>query len=254
MRARPAGCQTTEPCAIAARAVFPAQLDAVLFDAGGTLLHLDYAWMARIARARGVEVAEAALRRAEVAARHAIDAHARATGGVGGTDATRREGYFGNLLRAAGVAPGPACEILADLEMANLEASLWRVPLERAAETLAGLRARGLRTAVVSNADGRVEALLNAAGLGVHLELVVDSHYEGIEKPDPAIFERALARMGVRAERAAYVGDIYAIDVVGARAAGMAPILIDSAGGYPDADCPRIERLAELLDHLPRRA
>jgi len=234
--------------------VFPAQLDAVLFDAGGTLMHLDYACMAKIARARGVELAEAALRRAEVAARHAIDAHARATGGVGGTDATRREGYFGNLLRAAGVSPRWLGEILEDLEAANAVSNLWRVPLERAAETLEGLRARGLRTAVVSNADGRVEALLNAAGLGVHLELVVDSHYEGVEKPNPAIFRRALARMGVRAERAVYVGDIYAIDVVGARAAGLAPILIDSAGGYLDADCPRIERLAELLDHLPRRA
>jgi putative hydrolase of the HAD superfamily len=234
--------------------VFPAPLDAVLFDAGGTLMHLDYAWMARIARARGVELAEAALRRAEVASRHAIDAHARATGGVAGTDATRREGYFSNLLRAAGVSRAQLGEILADLEAANATANLWRVPLEQAAETLHGLRARGLRTAVVSNADGRVEALLNAAGLGVHLELVVDSHYEGVEKPDPVIFQRALARMGVRAERAAYVGDIYAIDVVGARAAGMTPILIDSAGAYPDADCPRIAGLAELLDHLPRRA
>jgi hypothetical protein len=41
--------------------------------------------------------------------------------------------------------------------------------------------------------------------------------------------------------------------VVGARAAGIAPILIDPAGAYRDADCPRIERLSELLDHLPPR-
>jgi len=144
--------------------------------------------------------------------------------------------------------------ILAALEAENLASNLWRVPLEQAAETLQGLRARGLRTAVVSNADGRAEALLDAAGLGAHLELVVDSHYEGIEKPDPEIFHRALSRMGVRAERAVYVGDIYAIDVVGARAAGLAPVLIDAVGAYPDVDCPRIERLAELLDRIPRRA
>lgn len=234
--------------------MFPDPLDAVLFDAGGTLVHLDYAWMARVARARGVELAEAALRRAEAASRLAIDAHSRATGSVTGTDANRREGYFANLLRAAGVSAERVREIVADLEQVNLEANLWRVPLEQAAETLAGLRARGLRTAVVSNADGRVEALLHETGLGAHLELVVDSHYEGIEKPDPAIFERALARMGVRAERAVYVGDIYAIDVVGARAAGLSPILIDSVGAYPNADCPRISRLGELLDRLPRRA
>jgi len=234
--------------------VLPAQLDAVLFDAGGTLVHLDYACMVKIVRAHGVERSELALRRAESASRRAIDSHARATGGVGGSDATRREGYFGNLLRAAEIEPERVPEILAALEAENLETGLWRVPLEQAAETLQGLRARGLRTAVVSNADGRAEALLHAAGLRAHLELVVDSHYEGIEKPDPEIFRRALSRMGVRAERAVYVGDIYAIDVVGARAAGLSPVLIDAVGAYPDVDCPRIERLAELLDRIPRRA
>ncbi len=234
--------------------MFPDQLAAVIFDAGGTLVHLDYAWMARVARGRGVEIAEAALRQAEAGARHAIDAHARAAGSVEGTDSTRREGYFAHMLRGAGVPPERAREILADLDQVNLEASLWRVPIAQALETLQGLRARGVRTAVVSNADGRVEAVLEAAGLGPHLELVVDSHYEGIEKPNPAIFERALARLGVSAGRAVYVGDIYAIDVVGARAAGLAPILIDSLGAYPDVDCPRITRLGQLLDHLPRRA
>jgi len=234
--------------------VLPAQLDAVLFDAGGTLVRLDFACMAKIVRAHGVEISELALRRAESASRRAIDAHARAAGSLSGTDATRRESYFGNLLRAAEVEPGRVPAILAAFDAENLAAGLWRVPLEQAAETLQGLRARGLRTAVVSNADGRVEALLDAAGLRVHLELVVDSHYEGIEKPDPEIFHRALARMGVRAERAIYVGDIYAIDVVGARAAGLAPVLIDSVGAYPEADCPRIEGLAELLDRFSRSA
>jgi len=216
-------------------------------------MHLDYAFMAKVVRAHGVELSEMALRRAEGASRLAIDAQARARA-LTGTDATRREGYFSNLLRAAAVTPASLPAILAALEAENRAANLWRVPFEQAAETLQGLRERGLRTAVVSNADGRVEALLRTAGLGAHLELVVDSHYEGVEKPDPEIFRRALSRMGVRPERAIYVGDIYAIDVVGARAAGLAPVLIDSAGAYPEVDCPRIERLSDLLDRIPRRA
>jgi putative hydrolase of the HAD superfamily len=234
--------------------VLPTQLEAVLFDAGGTLMRLDFACMARIARAHGADLTEAALERGEMASRRAIDTQARAALGVRGTDATRREGYFGNLLRAAAVASERMPAILAALEAENAVSNLWRVPLERAAETLEGLRARGLRTAVVSNADGRVEAMLRAAGLGDHLELVVDSHYEGIEKPDPEIFRRALSRMGLRAERAAYVGDIYSIDVVGARAAGLAPVLIDPLGAYADADCPRIAGLAGLLDRFPPTA
>jgi putative hydrolase of the HAD superfamily len=215
-------------------------------------MHLDFACMAKIARAHGIELSELALRRAEGASRLAIDAQARAARAVTGTDATRRESYFSNLLRAAAVAPGSLPAVLAALEAENLASNLWRVPFEQAAETLQGLRARGLRTAVVSNADGRVAALLETAGLGSHLELVVDSHYEGVEKPDPEIFRRALTRLGVRPERAIYVGDIYAIDVVGARAAGLAPVLIDSAGAYPEVDCLRIERLSDLLDQIPR--
>jgi len=49
---------------------------------------------------------------------------------------------------------------------------------------------------------------------------------------------------------AVYAGDIYSIDVVGARAAGLRPVLVDEGGLYPDADCPRVRSLAELAVHL----
>ena len=48
--------------------------------------------------------------------------------------------------------------------------------------------------------------------------------------------------------RAAYVGDIYAIDAVGARSAGMAPVILDTTGAYEGLDCPTIARLEQLLD------
>ena len=46
------------------------------------------------------------------------------------------------------------------------------------------------------------------------------------------------------------MGDIYQVDVVGARAAGLRAVLVDEAGLYPDADCPRVRSLAELAAHL----
>ena len=106
--------------------------------------------------------------------------------------------------------------------------------------------------AALSNADGRVEELLRVAGLAEHLDLVVDSHLEGVEKPDPEIFRRALSRLGVSAQRAAYIGDIYSIDAVGARAAGLRPVIIDPSGGYPPLDCPKIADLRELLPAVDR--
>jgi putative hydrolase of the HAD superfamily len=222
-------------------------IDAVLFDAGGTLLRLDYAFMRACARRRDRQLGDAELARGEAAVRREIDARAAQTGGPRDRDADRVAGYFHAVLGRAGLDGASAEAVAAELAEEHARANLWRVAMPGAADALAALRARGFRTGVVSNADGRVAALLHAAGLAPHLEAIVDSQLEGVEKPDPEIFCRALARLGVPAARTVYVGDIFAIDVVGARAAGLAAILIDETGAYADVDCARIAALSELL-------
>jgi putative hydrolase of the HAD superfamily len=224
--------------------------DAVLFDAGGTLIELDFEFIARCAGEHGVELSTGALRRGEVVARQRIDEGARQAGRVPGRDADRRFRYFAVLLESAGVAPGRAAPIVERLESSHAEAALWRVEIEGAGAVLSALRARGVTTGVVSNADGRVEALLRDRDLTRHLALVVDSHIEGVEKPDPEIFRRALSRLSLEARRTLYVGDIYSIDALGARAAGLTPVLLDPLGGYSDADCATIGSLHSLLDAL----
>ena len=222
---------------------------AVLFDLGGVLLRLDYDAIAARAARRGVALQAPALARGEAVARRAIDAHAQRLGRVRGTDATRVPDYFDDLLAAAGVPESVRAELVPELRADHRDANLWRVPMAGAQQTLAALRRAGLRTGVVSNADGRAAALLAAAGLAPALELIVDSHVEGVEKPDPEIFRRALARLDVPAERTVFVGDIWSIDVEGSRAAGLRPILMDATGGYADVACERICGLEEL----PRR-
>jgi putative hydrolase of the HAD superfamily len=227
--------------------LFPLNLEAVLFDAGGTLVRIDYAFVAQAARQFGFAFDENDLLHGEAAARHAIDARAGALHNPEDSDASRVPEYFANLLRGAGVPEVSVDPLLRLMTEQHAESNLWRVPLEGASETLRGLRAMGIRTAVVSNSDGRVRAKLHRLGLTDHLEFVVDSHEEGVEKPDAEIFQRALARMGVDPERAAYIGDIYSIDTVGARAAGMHPVLIDPTGAYRSSDCMTIATLSELL-------
>jgi putative hydrolase of the HAD superfamily len=232
--------------------LFPSDLAVVIFDVGGTLVRLDYGLIARLTAKRSHRVEEAALEGAESAARQAIDARAGGAGGVSGTDAERLESYFRDLLGAAGIAVEPATEIARDLAAMHLEDNLWRVPMTGALETLRGLRARGLRSAALSNSDGRVSEILEALGLAEYLDLVVDSHLEGVEKPDPEIFYRALGRLGLPAERAVYIGDIYSIDAVGARGAGLTPVIIDPSGGYAMLDCLKIAALRELLPEIDR--
>jgi len=220
-------------------------VDAVLFDAGGTLLRIDYEFLR--ACARSPFLSDAALARGEAAVRREIDRREAQTGGPRERDADRVAGYFRAVLERAGLDRAAADAAAPALAAEHARSNLWRVAMPGAAHALAQLRTRGFRVGVVSNADGRVAELLEAAGLAHHLEAIVDSHLEGVEKPDPEIFRRALARLGVPAARTAYVGDIFAIDVLGARAAGLAPILIDETGGYADVECPRIAALAELL-------
>jgi len=59
-----------------------------------------------------------------------------------------------------------------------------------------------------------------------------------VEKPDPRIFQIALERAGLEPAQAAYVGDLYSIDVLGARAAGLRAVLMNPGGCWPVLDCP----------------
>ena len=96
----------------------------------------------------------------------------------------------------------------------------------------------------------RVGALLEGAGLAPFFDAAVDSHDVGVEKPDPRIFGIALGRVAAQPAEAAHVGDMYHIDVVGARAAGVTPVLIDPLDLQPAADCARVRSLTELADRL----
>ena len=87
-------------------------------------------------------------------------------------------------------------------------------------------------------------------GLTSTVDAVFDSCEEGVEKPDPRFFKVALERVGGRADTTVHVGDLFHVDVVGARAAGIEPVLLDVADLYPQADCTRVRSLLELVTWL----
>src|SRR5207247_7496530 len=106
--------------------------------------------------------------------------------------------------------------------------NLWEIVPPGVPRALEALRGQ-YRLAVISNANGTVREKLRRIGLLGFFETVLDSHEEGVEKPDPRIFRAALERTGARADRSLYIGDMYHIDVAGARAAGMDVVLLDPA-------------------------
>ena len=111
---------------------------------------------------------------------------------------------------------------------------------------LGELRAAGSKLGVVSNFEGWLERLLDQLGVIGYFDVRVISGVEGLEKPDPRIFELAMERAEVSPERSAYVGDNPEFDIDPAAAAGMFPVLLDRRERFPDARATRITTLDEL--------
>jgi len=143
---------------------------------------------------------------------------------------------------------------LEELHAYHQQSNLWELLPPDVLPALTALRARGLKLTVVSNANGRLSALLDRLRVASCFDCVLDSHDEGVEKPDPRFFEIALERSGARPETTIHVGDLYQVDVLGARSAGLRGVLLDQAGLYEEVDCPRVRSLSGLVDEIARGA
>jgi len=108
------------------------------------------------------------------------------------------------------------------------------------------LNAAGILMGIISNWDVRLPELCHHLGLSRYLEFVISSANLGRIKPQHSIFRTALERIDVAAGEAAHVGDHYYADVMGARSAGIYPILLDRKGAIAKPDCRVIETLYEL--------
>ena len=232
-------------------------LDAVVFDAGGTLVRLDFEWMAEAVSDLGTPLDAATLRRAEIEGRRRYDRSVGSPPRAGephpplGTRGDMRAYFMGMLEEAGATAAGEAA--YPRFVARQKQPGLWIRPMEGARVALDGVAALGLRRAVVSNSDGRAEWHLEHCGMREGLEFVVDSQIEGVEKPDPRIFHIALERLGVPAARALYVGDIRSVDEAGARAAGMHFVLIDPYGDYGEDGAGSIATIARLPEWVRER-
>jgi putative hydrolase of the HAD superfamily len=112
--------------------------------------------------------------------------------------------------------------------------------------TLEGLRDDGYLLGVISNFEPWLEDLLIRLSLDTLLPVRVISGLEGVEKPDPTIFELTLARCGMAPAEVVYVGDIPDFDIAPTAALGMFAVLIDRRGRHPDHVGARVTDLRQL--------
>jgi HAD superfamily hydrolase (TIGR01549 family) len=223
-------------------------LETVFLDAGGVLLFPNWWRIADALAKEGVTVAPDALAQAEPRARRELDDR-KVIGGT--TDASRGWLFFDLILAHAGIPRSDATSAaLAALHVYHTASNLWEYVPDAIVPALEALRARGLRLVVVSNANGTLRAHLDRLGLTSRFDVVLDSADEGVEKPDPRFFEIALEKSGARRDTTIHVGDLYYVDVMGARSAGLRGVLLDEANLRPDADCPRVRSLDELVKKI----
>ncbi len=225
-----------------------ATVEAVFLDAGGVLTLPPLAEAGRFLARHGAEGTPAAIERCHY---HGMVAYDEAPGDGAALSAA----YLAGFLEAAGLGAG-----LVDPFVAEIRPAGWRPAIRSSLDVLPALAATGVRLAIVSNSDGTVESRLAAAGVlqvgdgpGVRVEVVVDSGTVGVDKPDPRIFDFALAACGVRPEAAVHVGDSRRTDVAGALAAGIRPLHLDPFGLCPDRSHEHLATLGELLDLLRAR-
>ncbi len=231
------------------------EVDLLCLDAGNTVIFLDHARLAGLTAALGRDASVDELVRAEGEAKRRAE-----TGDMVDVPWAFRDKpgaaawgkMVGTIAVLAGFPEANVGTLLDHVWPVHEATNLWcRVPdgLEHA---LDAVRARGVHVAIISNSEGMLDRLFRELGILGHFDLVVDSGKLGVEKPDPRIFQVALDHFAVPPEGALHLGDVFATDVLGARAAGIRHALIDPFGHYEGRheEVPRVPGVVAVAEAL----
>jgi putative hydrolase of the HAD superfamily len=219
---------------------------AVFFDAGNTLLRINYAAIAEQLSLHGVRRSLKSVARAEYRARVRLDPHLAP--GASTESQSVAGDYFRYVLEELGVTNQETTRAIAEWRRGyNPPVGLWHLPDPEAKAALKLARAAGCAAGVISNSNGSVRSIMEETGLAAYLDVILDSAVVGVEKPDPRIFRLALAEARVEPAEAVYIGDLYSVDVLGARAAGMEAVLLDPGGVWGERDCPLARGLRDAV-------
>ncbi len=233
----------------------PQPISAIIFDAGGVLIHPNLDWISARLAELGVERGRDALhldyyRMIAQADREGFDRR-----GIALINVETRTWMLRYLLGEA----LPAEEIervgptIAELSVEQYpgEGALWYWAMPGRREQLLALRELGYELAVASNNDGSLEGQLETTGLIDLFEVRLDSGVEGVSKPNPELLLRAARALQIPPGRCLYVGDLDRVDGAAARGAGMAFALLDPVGRPRETRPITIAALDEIPGLFP---
>jgi len=200
-----------------------AQIKAVTFDAGGTLIE---PWPS-VGQVYATVAAESG--HPGFSAEKLNDAFAKAWKEKQSFDYSRSSWFTlveEVFTTGAGAKPPLSAKLFDSLYERFTRASVWHV-YDDVHPTLQALRARGYRLGVICNWDDRLKALLSDLQLSNYFETVLLSVDVGANKPSPPIFEQTLKLLNVSASELLHVGDSMEEDVIGPKECGIAALLLD---------------------------
>lgn len=217
-------------------------IEAIFFDVGNTLLFPDKQVILEPLRRRGAEPTVELWQAVERRTKKQFDAEMS----TGAADHGFWFMFYTQLLHELGIADD---EVRDKLVIATRISANWGNVRPGTRESLLRIGA-SYQIGVISNADGKIEALLSANGIADCFRTITDSGLVGHEKPHPAVFEAALSAMDVAREKSLYIGDVYSVDYAGAVNVGMQAVLFDVCGAYRDGGLPRVESLEQFEEKL----
>lgn len=229
----------------------------LLFDVGGTLVGPRESYGAVYRRAllrSGMEFEVADLDRAIAGAASSMSRSIEAGVNRFGYFHDGEEGFWRRFvelviqgLRIEPLEPAAGRALLVELRDEFARADSWKL-FDDTLPTLRTLHERGVKMAVVSNWDSRLQRVLELLDSGRFFEHVACSAIEGSEKPSPLLFERALERLDAEPSQALHVGDVPELDIEGARRAGIDAVLVDRSNRHPTTSGRRIDSLLRLIE------
>ncbi|MFO8035514.1 MAG: HAD family hydrolase [Anaerolineales bacterium] len=161
------------------------------------------------------------------------------------------ERYLKRKLVALGLDEGRAGELSSQLQP-GMEEKYQPVPWvpPDVHPTLAALRLEGYALGLVSNRSMPMDEELDELELAQYFNFQLTAGEIKSWKPDREIFEYALDLAQSTPGETSYIGDNYFTDILGAQKTGLHTILVDPHGTFPDADCPVISSIGELMDNV----
>jgi len=229
------------------------EIDAIMLDAGGTLIDLKpsrEAIFAKVLHQHGFNAELEDIARSVARAERVFDdAQAKLDG--------KHEDVFWNsydefILKRLGFKGDHekfSKDVSVEFDRVVPEVKNW-VAFPDARPLLEDLKKRDFKIGLVSNATDLARKVMDNLDLSKYFDIMILSEEVGLRKPDPKIFLKAADEVGVHPSRAIHIGDRLAVDVLGAKKAGMNAVLIDRTSIYSDVDCLKIKTLDEMRRFL----